>query len=98
MQEWVQGAVERILALKPARVLELGCGTGLLLFRLAPHCREYCGADFSPASLAYVRQQAEARGMQNVKLFERSANDVSGFEPRSFDAVVLNSVAQYFPT
>ena len=46
-QEWVQGAVDRILALKPARVLEIGCGSGLLLFRLAPHCQYYCGTDFS---------------------------------------------------
>ena len=79
-------------------MLELGCGTGLLLFRLVPHCREYCGADFSPASLAYVRKQADAHGMHNVKLFERLADDVSGFERKSFDAVILNSVAQYFPT
>jgi amino acid adenylation domain-containing protein len=98
MRVWVDQTVARIQERKPARVLELGCGTGLLLFRLAPHCREYCGADFSPASLAYVRQQADARGMHNVKLFERSAEDATGFEPQSFDAVILNSVAQYFPT
>ena len=98
MQVSVDQTVARIAQRKPGRILELGCGTGLLLFKLALHCREYCGADFSTASLAYVRQQAEARGITNVKLFERSAEDFSGFDPRSFDAVILNSVAQYFPT
>ena len=38
MREWVEGTVSRILALKPTNVLEIGCGTGLLLFRVAPHC------------------------------------------------------------
>ena len=46
MREWVDGTVERILALAslpPARVLEIGCGTGLLLFRIAPRAARYAG-------------------------------------------------------
>ena len=35
--ESVDNSVERILSLQPKRVLEIGCGTGLLLFRVAPH-------------------------------------------------------------
>ena len=35
--------VERILALRPRRVLEIGCGTGLLLFRVAPRTRAVPG-------------------------------------------------------
>src|SRR3954454_24301592 len=41
MAEWVHDTVVRILQLKPRRILEIGCGTGLLLYRLAPHCDEY---------------------------------------------------------
>src|SRR5262249_32183789 len=36
MREWVDRTCERILALSPTRVLDIGCGTGLLLFRIAP--------------------------------------------------------------
>jgi amino acid adenylation domain-containing protein len=50
MRQWVDNTVKRILALKPKRVLEIGCGTGLLLFRIAPHCVEYYGTDFSEAA------------------------------------------------
>ncbi|HET9443913.1 MAG TPA: amino acid adenylation domain-containing protein, partial [Acidimicrobiales bacterium] len=45
MEESVQGTVERILALGPKRVLELGCGTGLLLWRVAPQCETFVGTD-----------------------------------------------------
>ena len=38
MCEYVDRTVERILALGPRKILEIGCGTGLLAFRLVPHC------------------------------------------------------------
>jgi amino acid adenylation domain-containing protein len=99
MREWVDDAVERILSLAPKRALEIGCGTGLLLFRLAPHCESYTGTDFSPAALGYVRQQLTALGSRDeVLLLERRADDFRDIEPNSFDAVILNSVVQYFPS
>lgn len=96
MREWVDDAVERILSLEPKRALEIGCGTGLLLFNLAPHCESYVGTDFSPASLSYVRQQLGTD--DKVVLLERRADDFRDIEPNSFDAVILNSVVQYFPS
>ena len=100
MREWVDDAVQRILSRAPKRALEIGCGTGLLLFRLAQHCKSYVGTDFSPAALSYVRQQLAARdGIDGeVVLLERRADDFRDIEPNSFDAVILNSVVQYFPS
>ncbi|HEX8190484.1 MAG TPA: amino acid adenylation domain-containing protein [Pyrinomonadaceae bacterium] len=96
MREWVDATVGRVLARRPARVLEIGCGTGLLLFRIAPHCAEYCGTDISQAALDYVARHWD-RPAPAPRLLRRSADDFEGIEPGSFDAVVLNSVAQYFP-
>ena len=100
MREWVDDAVERILSLEPKRALEIGCGTGLILFSLAPHCESYMGTDFSPAALSYVRQQLATRGGIDGKvvLLERRADDFRDIEPNSFDTVILNSVVQYFPS
>jgi amino acid adenylation domain-containing protein len=100
MREWVDDAVVRILARRPKRALEIGCGTGLLLFRLAQHCESYVGTDFSPAALGYVQQQLTARGGTDgeVTLLERRADDFRDIEENSFDAVILNSVVQYFPS
>ena len=97
MREWVDDAVERVLAQKPRRVLEIGCGTGLMLFRIAPHCEHYFGTDFSPAALSYIREQL-GDALPHVSLSERNADDFTGVEPASWDAVIINSVVQYFPT
>jgi amino acid adenylation domain-containing protein len=100
MRDWVELLVERVLSLKPRRVLELGCGTGLLLFRIAPHCVEYCGTDFSPSALNHIREQLTKPGRElpQVRLRQALAEDFAEVEPGAFDLVLLNSVIQYFPT
>ena len=100
MREWVDQAVARILQLKPKRVLEIGCGSGLLLFRIAPHCDVYWGTDLSPDALHYVERTMAASGGvgAQTRLLQQAADNFDGLEPESFDVVVLNSVVQYFPS
>ncbi|MEH2434863.1 MAG: amino acid adenylation domain-containing protein [Nostoc sp.] len=98
MHEWVNNQVAQILTLQPKRVLEIGCGTGLILFRIAPHCIKYWGTDFSPVSLNYIQQQLEKQEMPQVTLHQQMATDFEKVETAAFDAVILNSVVQYFPT
>src|SRR5262245_12731193 len=99
MREWLEQTIERIVRLKPRRVLEIGCGTGMILYRVAPLCEEYCGTDISVEALAMVRREVEGGGekLQQVRLLARGADDFSGMEENSFDLVILNSVVQYFP-
>jgi amino acid adenylation domain-containing protein/non-ribosomal peptide synthase protein (TIGR01720 family) len=94
MREQVDGTVERILSLRPQRVLEIGCGTGLLLFRIAPHCKSYVGTDISGVALDYVRRHLSP-GLSHVELLQAAADEL--IERGPYDAVILNSVAQYFP-
>jgi amino acid adenylation domain-containing protein len=99
MAEQVDQTVSRILELRPKRVLEIGCGTGLLLARLAPRCDSYVGTDFSAVALEYLRQQMDNSGhdFSNTTLLQRTATDFSAIGDGSYDVVVLNSVIQYFP-
>ena len=97
MSEWLDHTVTRVLSLEPARVLEIGTGVGLLLLRIAPDCNSYVGTDFSSVALRYLEAQRTARNLDHVSLLHRTADDFSGLEPASFDTVILNSVAQYFP-
>ncbi|HEX6288816.1 MAG TPA: amino acid adenylation domain-containing protein [Herpetosiphonaceae bacterium] len=99
MREYVQHTVGHILARQPQRVLEIGCGMGLLLFRLAPHCRAYWGTDISTVALCYIEQQVAARAaaFPPLELRQQEAADFSGIEDGQFDMVVLNSIVQLFP-
>ncbi len=98
MREWQAHTVERILSVKPKHVLEIGCGTGLLLFKVAPHCEQYVGTDFSQAVIENLSPQVAARGLTHVALMRREANDFEGIAPAIYDTVVINSVVQYFPS
>ena len=98
MRDWVERTTARILALSPKRVLEIGVGTGMFLFRVAPRCEAYCGVDFSPTALRQIERHLPERGLSNVTLRERAADDFVGVEPSSFDVIVINSVVQYFPS
>jgi len=100
MREWVDHTVERILSLRPKRVLEIGCGTGLLLFRIAPHCSHYFGTDISAEAVSYIEQQLSrnAPDWSQVKLATRAADAFEEVETAAFDVVIINSVIQYFPS
>jgi amino acid adenylation domain-containing protein len=101
MQEWVDQTVSRILGNQPPqRVLEIGCGSGLLLFRVAKHCEEYWGADYSAAAINNLEQLCSTiEGLEGqVKLLHRTADDFTGIPQATFDRVVINSVVQYFPS
>lgn len=99
VDEWLDATLAEVRALRPSRVLELGCGSGVLVSRLAPACSRYVGTDISPRSL---EQLAAYLGtvrprLKQVTLMERPANDFDGFADDDFDVVLLNSVLQYFP-
>jgi amino acid adenylation domain-containing protein len=94
MRVWAADIVDRALAAQPADVLELGCGTGILLFQIAPHCRTYRGHDISAASLDYIRRQGPPPQTQLAQL---AAHELDGIVPESLDLVILSSVVQYFP-
>lgn len=98
-REWIEQTVERILAMRPKRVLEIGCGTGQLLLRIAPQCEQYCGTDFSAAALRNLEELVRRPGneLPQVSLFERTADNFEGVGAEAFDTVIINSVVQYFP-
>ena len=98
MVDWLDRTIQRIRALGARRVLEIGCGVGLLVEKLAPGCDVYCGTDLSPVAVHRLRVFAQSRPeLRHVEFLEREAADLGSLSPHSFDAVVLNSVVQYFP-
>ncbi|WP_225732725.1 non-ribosomal peptide synthetase, partial [Nocardia sp. JCM 34519] len=100
MREWRMATVERIRALRPRRVLEIGVGSGLLLSQLAPDCEEYWATDFSAATIHTLQEHLaglDAEWVDRVVTSVQAADDPDGLPEGRFDTVVLNSVVQYFP-
>lgn len=100
MHEWRDQTVSRVLALKPQRVLEIGCGSGLLLSEIAPHCTFYAATDFSSEIIERLARRVKANAdlASKVEVRQAEASAMQGWPGESFDTIILNSVLQLFPS
>ncbi|HVR09570.1 MAG TPA: amino acid adenylation domain-containing protein, partial [Thermoanaerobaculia bacterium] len=81
-----------------ARVLEVGCGAGLVLWEIARQAERCVGLDPSPLTQQRNREHAADAGIGNVELEVGFAHEIGGrFAPGSFDLVVMASTVQFFP-
>lgn len=73
------------------RILDLGCGTGLLIRELATEGRQVIGVDPAPAMLAFARRQPGAEWVQWIE------GDSSALGTLEADLVIMTgNVAQVF--
>jgi amino acid adenylation domain-containing protein len=100
MQEWVDNTLARLALLKPKKVYEIGCGSGLLTSGLVKNVERYVGIDLSSKTIGFLKQNYDKNNesYQQVDFYAQPAHHldkvVSG---EYFDLVVLNSIIQYFP-
>ncbi|HEY1618614.1 MAG TPA: amino acid adenylation domain-containing protein, partial [Streptosporangiaceae bacterium] len=95
MRDWQLSSVRRILSAEPGSVFEIGSGSGLMLFSIAPHCASYHAVDASPRAVDLIR--ANLGSLPQVTCERREAHELPEVAAGAFDTVVINSVAQYFP-
>lgn len=91
--EWL---ADRVAALRPASVLEVGCGYGkqlAALRRRLPGCR-LVGLDFSPTQLA--RGRAYLAGLDGIQLILGSGDELP-FADDSFEMVLTSAVILHNP-
>lgn len=81
--------IEHARARSGAEVLEIGCGTGLVLARVAPHAARSVGVDLSAGMI----RQARARGLDVV----RGSATALPFRDASFDVVYSFKVLAHVP-
>lgn len=96
MALWRDELLARIGEGAPCRVLEIGCGSGMLLLPLAARAERYVGLDFSAAAIQRLDRVVMRRGLTSVTLLERTAGQLDDLA-NDFDTVIVNSVLQYFP-
>lgn len=94
MLDWKKDIVTPLKEMKPKRVLEVGCGTGMLMFELLEVCDFYVGTDISGNAVQNLKELTI--GMDNVEIYKKSALELKNTDLGKFDLVIVNSVIQYF--
>ncbi|KAI9701811.1 MAG: hypothetical protein M1836_001155 [Candelina mexicana] len=104
MNEWLNDTIKTILngAESVGRVLEIGSGSGMILFNLANELQHYIGLEPSKRAVDFTAKTAQSIPAlkDKVEIFNATAADVSRLAldaSISPNLVVLNSVIQYFP-
>lgn len=92
-EEWYDKALRQPLIekleLKPdSRVLDIGCGAGLVISEIETKCAKVIGVDISKSLIALYQGKSE--------LFVCAAHELS-FAHGSFDRIYMLSVAVHFP-
>lgn len=105
MSEWLDDTIRMILnGSTPGRVLEVGTGTGMILFNILEGLQSYLGIDPSESAARFVADATKSLIMDEdlrdkIEMRIGSAMDVRGLDlQHPVDVVVVNSVAQYFPS
>ncbi|MDP5221080.1 AMP-binding protein, partial [Ruegeria sp. 2205SS24-7] len=99
MLDWRAQTLKRLKQFKTDRVLEIGCGSGLILSGIAPLSKRYVGVDFNTAALSRARRLVEDNAeFSHVELLRAEAIDEAAIPDERFDLIILNSIIQYFPS
>jgi polyketide synthase 12 len=96
MRDWQMSSVNRILSHAPESVFEIGSGSGLMMFSIASHCSAYHAVDASRQAVDITRKHL--RSLPHVTCEYRPAHELPEVVEGAFDTVIINSVAQYFPS
>ena len=99
MDEYADNVFEK---LKPylgpkVRVLEIGCASGISMFKIAPYVGLYYGTDISDIMVERNKQRVKEIGLENIELECMGAHEIDRLKNKEFDIVIINSVIQYFP-
>jgi amino acid adenylation domain-containing protein len=101
MRLWVEGTRQRLLRERPRRVLEIGAGTGLILFALAPDVERYHAVDYSASAIRTLNRALDQHPQLRAQCTTTccAAHEVLALPDLAtagLDMIIINSVTQHF--
>ena len=91
------GWIEGLASLKGRRVLDIGCGGGILADAMARQGAQVLGIDLAVKALKVAQLHALEAGTQGVDYREISAEALALEEPASFDVVTCMEMLEHVP-
>lgn len=79
-----------------AGILEVACGSGISLLRLAPKVARYYATDLSGEILGWTQRVASEQGLTNVTFRNLPAHETHKIDQEGFQIAIMNSVIQCF--
>ncbi|HRD86611.1 MAG TPA: bifunctional 2-polyprenyl-6-hydroxyphenol methylase/3-demethylubiquinol 3-O-methyltransferase UbiG [Rubrivivax sp.] len=89
--------VDELAALSGKRVLDVGCGGGILSESMAARAQHVTGIDLAAKPLGVARLHALESGVGNVEYREIAAEALAAQAPASFDVVTCMEMLEHVP-
>jgi amino acid adenylation domain-containing protein len=100
MDEYGDNALQKVMPLlrrnPRMRVLEIGCASGLTMYRIASHTAFYYGTDISDVTIRKNKERIRKEGYDNISVARCAAHEIDSIGEANFDLIILNSVIQSF--
>ena len=78
------------------KILDAGCGPGIVTKALAPYVQEIIAYDLTPEMIEAARTRCETAGLHNVR-YQTGMIESLPYEDEYFDRVVSRLVAHHLP-
>ncbi|MDQ1355029.1 MAG: hypothetical protein QG657_5338, partial [Acidobacteriota bacterium] len=98
MDEYADNILKKLEPLlhRGMKILEIGCASGISMYRIAPKVGLYYGTDLSEVIIEKNKQRVREKGLHNIELACLAAHEIEQVPVKDFDLVIMNSVIQCF--
>ncbi|KAG8528559.1 NRPS [Bacidia gigantensis] len=98
-QAWLMDTLRPFFAHKPQQTFEVGCGIGIIINETVQLAKHSFGIEPSTAGLQKLQAQLSRDGLaEKASLWHASVDQIQTLPDFETDFILINSVAQYFPS
>ncbi len=94
-EKYREEAVIELLPKKGEKLLDIACGDGTLLFKLAKHFQKLWGVDISPVRIKRARHKTKKTGLKNIYFKIADIDQGLPLKDASFDVVTAVAILEH---